>query len=126
MWWWFSCSVGWDPAAPWTVACQAPLSMGFPRQEYWTGLPFPSPEDPPGPGIESISPLWQADSLPLSYLGRPWRGIQVFTMLCSQLFCRFENFHTRLLGGGGGGVEINSTVGIFHLVQHLSCCFSVL
>ena len=45
-------------------------------------------------------------------------------MLCSQLFCRFEIFHIRLLGGGGGGVEINLTVGIFHLVQHLSCCKS--
>ena len=39
-------------ATPWTVACQASLSMGFPRQEYWSGLPFPSPGDPPNPGIE--------------------------------------------------------------------------
>jgi len=38
---------------PWTAACQAPLSMGFPRQEYWSGLPFPSPGDLPNPGIES-------------------------------------------------------------------------
>ena len=37
---------------PWTVACQAPLSMGFPRQEYWSGLPFPSPGDLPNPGIK--------------------------------------------------------------------------
>ena len=37
---------------PWTVACQAPLSMGFPRQEYWSGLPFPSLGDLPNPGIE--------------------------------------------------------------------------
>ena len=41
---------------PWTVACQAPLSMGFSRQEYWTGLPFPSPGDLPNPGIEPGSP----------------------------------------------------------------------
>jgi len=40
---------------PWTVACQAPLSMGFPRQEYWSGLPFPSP-DLPDPEIEPMSP----------------------------------------------------------------------
>ena len=40
---------------PWTVACQAPLSMGFPRQEYWNGLPFPSPGDLPEPGIEPMS-----------------------------------------------------------------------
>ena len=49
---------------PWTVACQAPLSMGFSRQEYWSELPFPSPEDLPDPGIELGSPALQADSLP--------------------------------------------------------------
>ena len=43
-------------ATPWTVACQAPLSMGFPTQEYWNGLPFPSPEDLPDPGIKPASP----------------------------------------------------------------------
>ena len=42
---------------PWTVACQAPLSMGFPRQEYWSGLPFPSPGGLPDPGIKPTSPL---------------------------------------------------------------------
>ena len=41
---------------PWTVACQAPLSMGFSRQEYWSGLPFPSPGDLPNPGIKPESP----------------------------------------------------------------------
>ena len=45
------------------VAHQAPLSMGFSRQEYWSGLPFPSPGDLPDPGIESRSPTLQADSL---------------------------------------------------------------
>ena len=40
---------------PWTVACQAPLSMGFPRQEHWSGLPFPPPGDLPDPGIEPLS-----------------------------------------------------------------------
>ena len=49
---------------PWTVACQAPLSMGFFRQEYWSGLPFPSPGDLADPGIEPRSPSLQADSLP--------------------------------------------------------------
>ena len=42
-------------AIPWTVACQASLSMGFSRQEYWSGLPFPSPGDRPEPGIEPTS-----------------------------------------------------------------------
>ena len=56
---------------PQTVACQAPLSMGFSRQEYWSGLPFPSPEDLPDPGIEPGSPAFQADSLPFELQGRP-------------------------------------------------------
>ena len=48
---------------PWTVACQAPLSMGFSKHEYWSGLPFPSPGDLPNPGIEPGPPALQADSL---------------------------------------------------------------
>ena len=48
----------------WTVACQAPLSMRFSSQEYWSGLPFPSPGDLPNAGIELKSPALQADSLP--------------------------------------------------------------
>ena len=49
-------------ATPWTVACQAPLSMGFSRQEYWNWLPFPSPGDLPNSGIEPGYPALQADS----------------------------------------------------------------
>ena len=49
---------------PWTEARQAPLSMGFPRQEYWSGVPFPSPGDLPNPGTEPRCPALQADSLP--------------------------------------------------------------
>ena len=48
---------------PWTVAHQAPLSMGFSRQEYWSGLPFPSPGGLPDPGIEPWSPALEADAL---------------------------------------------------------------
>ena len=55
---------------PQTVTCQAPLSMGFFRQEYWNGLPFPSPEDLPDPVIEPRSPELQADSLPSESLGK--------------------------------------------------------
>ena len=50
-------------ATPWTVALQAPPSMGFSRQEYWSGLPFPSPGGLPDPGIEPRSPALQADAL---------------------------------------------------------------
>ena len=58
-------------SSPWTVACQAPLSMGFSRQESWGGLPFPPPGDLPDPGIELASPALQADSFLLSRLGSP-------------------------------------------------------
>ena len=58
-------------AAPWTVAQQPPLPMGFSRQEYWSGLPFPSPGDLPNPGIEPRSPALQADALPSEPPGRP-------------------------------------------------------
>ena len=53
---------------PWTIARQASLSADFPRQEYWSGLPFPCPEDLSDPGIEPMSLAWGAGSLPLSYL----------------------------------------------------------
>ena len=58
---------------PWTAACRAPLFMGFPRQEYWSELPFPSPGDLSYPGIELKPPALQADSLPLGHFGRPWK-----------------------------------------------------
>ena len=57
-------------ATPWNVAYQAPLSMGFSRQEYWSGVPFPSPGDIPNPGIEFWSPALQADALPSEPPGR--------------------------------------------------------
>ena len=63
-------SHAWLFATPWTVACQLPLSMGFSRQEYWSGLPCPPPGDLPDRGIKPmslVSPVLQADSLPLSH-----------------------------------------------------------
>ena len=57
---------------PWTIARQAPLFMGFPRQEYWSGLPFPSPGDLPDPGIKTISSAPQMDSLLLSHQESPY------------------------------------------------------
>ena len=54
------------------VALQAPLSMGFSRQEYWSGWPFPSPGELPNPGIEPRSPALQMDSLPAEPPGQPW------------------------------------------------------
>ena len=57
---------------PWTLTCQAPLSMEFSRQEYWSRLPFPSPGDLPAPGIELGSPALQADSLTFELPGKPY------------------------------------------------------
>ena len=58
-------------ATPWAIACQAPLFMGFSRQEYWNGLSFPSPGDLSDPGIEPGYPALQADSLPTELQGKP-------------------------------------------------------
>ena len=62
-------------ATPWTVALQAPLSMEFSRQEYWSGLPLPIPGDLPYPGINLCLLHWQADSIPLCHLGSPTSNI---------------------------------------------------
>ena len=58
-------------ATPWTSSLPAPPSMGFSRQEYWSGLPFPSPGDLPNPGIEPRSPAFQADALTSETPGKP-------------------------------------------------------
>ena len=58
-------------ATPWTVAYQAPPSMGFSRQGFWSGLPFPSPGDLPDPGIKLGPPTLQADALPSKPQGSP-------------------------------------------------------
>ena len=62
----------WLFATPWTVAYQAPPSMGFSRQEYWTGLPFLSPGDLPKPGIEPGFPTLQTDALPSEPPSKWW------------------------------------------------------
>ena len=69
---------------PWTVARQAPLSMGFSRREYWNGLPFPSPGNLPDPGIEPGSSALQVESLPLSHQGRQ-KSLMSWTTPMSQV-----------------------------------------
>ena len=76
---------------PWIVAWQAPLSMRFCRQEYWSGLPFPSPGDRPDPGIEPRSPALQADSLPTEAQGKSKM------ILCTYVFI-FDCSWSLLLG----------------------------
>ena len=70
-----SLSCVWLFATPWTVAHQAPLSMEFSRQEYWSGLPFPSPGYLPNPGIEPGSPALQANSVPSESLRKPLKEV---------------------------------------------------
>ena len=81
-------------ATPETAAHQAPLSLGFSRQEHWSGLPFPSPGDLPDPGIEPmypVSPVLQVDSLPLSHQGsrmstrHPIKFFHMNTLFLAQL-----------------------------------------
>ena len=67
--WYVSCSVVSDSWQPHGLVHQALLSMEFPRQEHWRGLPFPTPGYLPNPGIEPASPALQAGSLPLYHLG---------------------------------------------------------
>ena len=71
---------------PWTVVGQAPLSMGFSRQEYWSGLPFPSPRNLPDPGIEPESPVLQADSLPSELPGNPSAPLNLLSIFVENSF----------------------------------------
>ena len=96
-----SLSSVWLFATPWTVAYQAPPSMGFSRQEYWSGLPFPSPGDLPDPGIEPGSPTSRADVLTSEPPGKPlkWQRtlanyLSEFWLAAGTWFCLPPNpFH---------------------------------
>ena len=77
----------------WTVACQAPLSMGFFRWEYWSELPFPSPGDLPDPGIEPRSPALQAHDLPTELWGQPLGSMDILTILISSNPWTWNLFH---------------------------------
>jgi len=74
-------------ATPWTVASQDPLSMGFSRQEHWSGLPFSSPRDLPNPGIESRPPELQADSLPTELPGHSPKSVDLYQVITLPLAC---------------------------------------
>ena len=73
---------------PWTVVHQDPLSTGFLRQEYWSGLPFLTSGDLPDPEIEPMSPVWQVDSSTLCHLGSPYT---VFTGKLKNFQHSFDN-----------------------------------
>ena len=109
---------------PWTVACQVPLSMEFSRQEYWSGLPCPPPDDLSNPGIEPTSPALQVDSLPLNHWGSPntlWKVkvkvlvIQSCLTLCDTMDCSppgssvHGSFQARVLEWGAIAFSILET-----------------
>ena len=75
---------------PRTIAHQAPLSMGFSRQEYWSRLPFPSPRDLPDPGVEPGSPSLQGDSLLCEPPGKPCECLITFSILSIAQVCVIE------------------------------------
>ena len=85
----------WLFASPWTAACQAPLSMGFSRQVYWSGLPCP-PEDLPNPRIKPaslVSPALQTDSLPLSHQGSWSIAFTKHQILCKAYMTCMNSFN---------------------------------
>ena len=87
---------------PWTVAYQVPLSMGFSRQEYWSGLPFPSPGDRPDPGIKPRSPALEVDALLSEPPGKSFWQYWVFvasrlSSSCREWGCSLAAMHRLLL-----------------------------
>ena len=106
----------------WTLAHQAPLSMGFPRQEYWNELPFlfPSPGDFPNPGIEITSPALQADFLLLSH---PLSSVQSSCSVMSYSLKSHGLQHTRLpCPSPTPGACSNSCPWVSDAIQHLILC----
>ena len=101
--------------ALWTIARQAPLSMGFSRREYWSGESFPPPEDLPDPVIKPVIPTWKEQSLLLSHLGfmdltlHVGCSVKFFTCISSfsliKILCNRYCYHPHFADGGHGGIE---------------------
>ena len=106
---------------PWTVACQAPLSMGFSRQEYWSRLPFPSPGDLPYTGIEPRFPAQQGDSFPIEPPGK-------HCLICTELqFYKMKRLKIMETDGGDGYtlwmylMPLNWTLKMAKMVNFMLC-----
>ena len=95
-WKWSRSVVSDSFATPWTVAHQAPLSMGFSRQEYWRGLPFSSPGDLPDPGIKPRSPALQADTLPSEPPEWQWGKVNYKVLVKGEFNTMKHSFYKRL------------------------------
>ena len=110
-------------ATPWTIAYQAPLSMGFLRQEYWSGLPFPSPGDLPNPGIEPRSSTFQADTLTSEPPGKPSRhATRQIPLLsspqASAIIWYWEEEHVQLQANGYWGPSEHCAQGKQERIWH--------
>ena len=96
---------------PWTVACQAPLSMGFSRQEYWGGQPFPFPGDLPNPGIEPRSPALPAYSLPAELPEKPLSLNDLWYLNEGEVgLLKNNEYHTSILALNIGSVQFSRSV----------------
>ena len=105
---------------PWTASHQAPLPIGFSRQEHWSGVPFPSPGDLPDLGVEPRSPALQADSLPTELQGKPQKRPETKS-------ARTQGHRNKLgLGRKCDGKPFKSfklgKLGLICLKGHSDCC----
>ena len=112
-------------ATPLTVAHQAPLSMGYPRQESWSGLPFPSPGHLPDPGIEPRSPAYLPEMLPFPLLLPPAPSSFLINIVLrgASLTVQWLRFHASNAGGvgSGWGTGIRHAVGFGQKVKKNIC-----
>ena len=109
-------------ATPWTVAHQIPLSLEFSRQEYWSGLPFPSPGDFPNPGIKLQSPVLQADSLPSEPPGKPKTSTDSFL---KDFYCEKNSAENQ--GNSWRRIQSQGKIFLFFFVKigHQGACLYV-
>ena len=107
-------------ATPRTIICQAPLSMGFSRQEYWSRLPCPPPGDLPNPGIKPRSPTLQADSLLSEAPGKPIGGFKKAKSLSTSYIFKIMSI---LLADRPSSVYKFLLVSAFNFSRHLHCFF---
>ena len=86
-----------DSVTPWAVACQAPLSMGFSREEYWSGLPFPSPGNLPDPEIEPTSPALAGGFFTTEPSGKPFNTYFIVNAMiifkCTEIALKNNTIH---------------------------------
>ena len=109
----------------WTVACQGPLSITFPRQEQWSGLPFPSPKDLPNPGIEPRSPAWQVGSSPLNHQGSPkpsFSSVQLNGSVMSDSWQPHESQASRSITNSRSSLRLMSIELVMPSSHLILCC----